>query len=112
MLFSSKIAARRMASRMEGLCQAEARLLRISKLTAHRNAIACEIRTFDTVIPRSVVPLQVHGCDVHGGENCVIHSILAQQNGIDDRDSLASNNKPLVLLHGYSKFNFCLETNA
>lgn len=90
------------SSQVEELRQVERQLLDLAKNRfGSSNNKNVEIESFDTKIPRSVVPLKHHECNVHkqdGEEDCYrIHGLRMQ----NPTATCTRDAPPLVMLHGY-----------
>lgn len=96
--------ALQVAAKMDRMKLAEARLLALAKKFGDRNAYEYKITTFDTTIPRKVVPLKPTGCDDDAvEEELVLHAVRVQSTtSTDDHGTNKKTTKtPLVLMHGY-----------
>jgi cardiolipin-specific phospholipase len=85
---------------MDRMRVAEEKLLGFAKRFGHRHADHYDIRLIDTRIPRSVVPLKLHGRDIHetdeNADDYLIHGVH-----VESKTPEKSHPTPLVLLHGY-----------
>ena len=94
-----------LAAQMEALRAAERRLIEMATSRFDRSiASSIDIVPFDTKIPRSVVPLKHHQCNVYkeeaDGDHYRIHA-LRISNTSGNTDSSKKDGTPLVMLHGY-----------
>ena len=94
--------ALQVAAKMDRLRRAETKLLLLAREFGDRNAHEYNITTFDTSIPRKVVPLKPSSNDGEDEEDLIIHAVRVEST----TDSNTNNNKtttktPLVLMHGY-----------
>ena len=119
MVLLCNLALIRLSSKIDQLRVAEHRLLEYAKdftppSTSDENS-RCQIRTIDTKIPQSAVPLKHHIDDMYrrdmtsssnriGAQTYVIHGVEVTSKN-DDANTNKSKT-PLVLLHGY--MNGCL----
>ena len=98
-------AAALISAKMDRLRAAEATLLELAVSKARNFPI---VRTVDTNIPASVISLSAKATCLSGTaceedlQEYVIHGVEVTS---DSKDSTSVGDKPLVLLHGYSKYN-------
>jgi hypothetical protein len=91
-------AAVQLATKLESMRNAEAKLLLIAKSYASRPTASWEIKSFDTPIPRSAIPLKQISSSSDGEETLTIHGVHVTSDVFDPSNS---SDAPLVLLHGY-----------
>lgn len=89
------------ALNLDGLKQAENKLLQLARQFGNRAPEDYDIRLLDTHIPHTSVPLSSHSCQLH--ENLPEGEYL--MHGIEVKSRTAStqhsSDAPLVMLHGY-----------
>ncbi|KAG7352730.1 alpha/beta fold family hydrolase [Nitzschia inconspicua] len=91
-------AAMQLATKLESMRNAEAKLLLIAKTYASHTS-NWEIKTFDTQIRRSVIPCARNTtCGTDNDDNLTIHGVHVTSDPVDRSNS---TDTPLVLLHGY-----------
>jgi len=99
-LFTS--AATTLAKRIETLRTAEAGLVSLTKNFG--NPEDYHIEVFDTLIPKSCVPIKKSDCmlcpDKNDDDNYIIHAVRVTDTSKDGKDEIPRR-APLVLMHGY-----------
>jgi hypothetical protein len=97
-------AAVQLATKLESIRNAEAKLLSIAKSYCSRPSDTWEIKTIETKIPRSVLPLKQknEGYNEENDEELLtIHGVHVTSSHKATDASNHSTKTPLVLLHGY-----------
>ena len=94
--------AAQVASKMESLRNAEAKLMTLARRFGERDPSSYDMDVFDTSIPRSTVPLKDSwsvSCEKDDTDELIIHGVRVTSK--DNSSSQQSTETPLVLQHGY-----------